>query len=192
MSRGFDKLSTLTKNMKQLAFFMNPSLLSRKILSWFKNHIFNVNHLIFTLHVAHLKFMIVDLHFMNVRNRFPQFPTPSGSRILNFLPPHFAFFVISFRNTRLWVRAFVLGLTIESIWKELCVPIYNSLVLYQGYNSLVCWSSCLTCSSSSRPLLHDSTKFFFSFLLLLLLTATPCVKLHQILPILFLHRCWYC
>ena len=91
-----------------------------------------------TLHVAHLKFMIVDLHFMNVRNQFPQFSTPSGSRILNFLPPHFAFFIISFHNTRLWVRVFVLGLTIESIWKELCVPIYNSLVLYQGYNSLVC------------------------------------------------------
>ena len=32
---------TMNKNMKQLAFFMNPSLLSWKIISWFWDHIFN-------------------------------------------------------------------------------------------------------------------------------------------------------
>ena len=34
--------------MKQLAVFMNPSHLSWKIISWWSDHIFNVNHLIFT------------------------------------------------------------------------------------------------------------------------------------------------
>jgi hypothetical protein len=34
--------------MKQLAFFMNPSRLSWKIISQLSEQIFNVNHLIFT------------------------------------------------------------------------------------------------------------------------------------------------
>ena len=34
--------------MKQLAFFMNPSRLSWKIISWLSDQIFNANHLIFT------------------------------------------------------------------------------------------------------------------------------------------------
>ena len=34
--------------MRQLAFFMNPSHLSWKIIPWLLDQIFNANHLIFT------------------------------------------------------------------------------------------------------------------------------------------------
>ena len=37
------------KNMKQLASFTNPSLLSWKIILWMQDYIFNANHLIFTV-----------------------------------------------------------------------------------------------------------------------------------------------
>ena len=55
--QGFEQLSTLKnysmfcigqKKMKQLAFFIRPSRLCWKIISWLLEQIFNAIHLIFT------------------------------------------------------------------------------------------------------------------------------------------------
>ena len=89
-----------------------------------------------TWHVTHLNFMMLDLYLEQLHETSKS----SGSRIsqpLNLSPSHFEFFAFFFHNIWLFVRAFTISPTFESISKRICVPTYNSLVLQQWYNYLV-------------------------------------------------------